>query len=68
MTAMSRRFYERLAKEYKQATPGVSKDSAEYAVWLHMVYLTANTINELAGTFDKSRFLKACGLTGEHTS
>lgn len=59
MTAMSRRFYERLAKEYKAATP---KGSEEYAVWLHMVYLTANTINELAGTFDKSRFLKACGI------
>lgn len=62
MTAMSRRFYERLAKEYRQATPGSGPDSPEYAVWLHMVYLTAGTINELAGTFDKSRFLKACGI------
>lgn len=62
MTAMSRRFYERLAKEYKQATPASGVDSPEYAVWHHMVYLTANTINELAGTFDKTRFLRACGL------
>lgn len=62
MTAMSRKFYERLAKEYKMATPGSSRDSSEYAIWIHMVYLTANTINELAGTFDKSRFLKACGI------
>jgi hypothetical protein len=62
MTAMSRRFYERLAKEYKQATPAMGAESPEYAIWLHMVFLTANTINELAGTFDKPRFLKACGI------
>lgn len=62
MTAMSRRFYERLAKEYKQATPPSGPGTPEYEVWLHMVYLTTATINELAGTFDRSRFLRACGL------
>lgn len=62
MSALSRRFYVALAAKYKDAKPGGPEDSTAYQVWLHMILLTANTINGMAAPFDKARFLTACGV------
>jgi hypothetical protein len=57
---LPRRFFVRLAKDYAAARPPVGSDL--YGVWLHMVYITANTMNEHASSFDKVQFLAACGV------
>jgi hypothetical protein len=62
VSALSRRFYVRLANEYKEARPQTGDGTTAYQVWLHMVMLTANTINATASTFDRARFLTACGV------
>lgn len=62
MSALSRRFYVALAKEYNEAKPSVEENTTAYQAWLHMVLKTAGVIQISAGTFDKTRFLAACGV------
>lgn len=67
MTAMSRRFYQALAKEYKSVKPGPGpKLDADFAVWLRMVTSTTKVIAQGNPAFDKVRFLTACGVTEEY--
>lgn len=58
---LGRRYFIALAKQYAGARPE-SIDTREYAVWLHMVYLTVGTMQEFAPNFDRARFLAACGI------
>lgn len=66
--AMSRRFYNNLATEYKTRKPE-SKDydlSCEYdsamGMWAQMVLATTAAIKEEAPSFDRERFTTAAGL------
>jgi hypothetical protein len=61
MTAMSRKFYQSLAVRYKAHRP--DKGTHAYPTWLTMVVATANVISEGNPSFDRHRFLTACGMT-----
>ena len=60
MTSLGKGLFTQVAKEYLAARPPVTNETA-YAVWLHMVYITANVFATRAPLFDKARFLLAAG-------
>ncbi len=60
--AESRGLYRALAVGYQSARPPLDETTG-YAVWLHMVYITANALALRNEAFDKGRFLAACGVT-----
>lgn len=62
MTAMSRKFYTALAKKYSDHLPAHPNS---YSMWLTMVTATTNTISEGNPSFDKVRFMRACGVKDE---
>jgi hypothetical protein len=59
MTAMSRKFYNALAKKFDEVRPAHPN---QYVTWLLMVTATVNVIAEGNPSFDKARFLRACGV------
>lgn len=58
--ALSRRFYKKLAAEYKDNKP--AEGTSEYVVWHAMVIVTARTINEEASGFRTDIFIEAAGI------
>ena len=60
MTAMSRKFYQRLAAEFKRQKP--NQFAPSYDMWITMVFASANVITEGNPAFDLNRFLIAAGV------
>jgi hypothetical protein len=60
MTAMSRKFYERLAARYRSERP--SEFAPGYDMWVNMVVATTFVISEGNPAFDRAKFMKASGM------
>jgi hypothetical protein len=59
---ISKRFFVRLAAEFKEARPSSPADETAFAVWMHMVTITANTLQLANISFDRARFYEASGM------
>lgn len=59
--ALTRRFFTKLAADFKEARPQ-SIDSREHAVWMLMVIITANALAVQNAMFNRQRFYEACGM------
>jgi hypothetical protein len=57
--AMSKRFFKALAAKYSACRP--DEGTEKRVIWDHMVTVTASAMNEESHTFQKARFLEACG-------
>jgi hypothetical protein len=67
MTAMSRKFYQKLAAEFKARQP--SEESPEaWVMWHRMVRSTTDVISEGNPSFDRARFLTASGMPDKSVS
>lgn len=65
--ALTRRFFTRLAAEFKDARPPLSNvDGTPLAVWAHMVTITANNLAVQNAMFNHQRFYEACGMPEEY--
>jgi hypothetical protein len=61
MTSMSRKFYKALAAKYAKLRPVPTDSAPAYEMWEAMVIGTVNCIAEGNPSFDRARFLDACG-------
>ena len=61
MTAVSRKVYRALALKFDRMRPGPGAPGEAYEVWESMVMGTLNVISESNPSFDRERFLTACG-------
>lgn len=62
--ALTKRFFIRLASEYRASRPAHDDVSAN-ATWEKMVRVTAAALKENNGAFNHERFYEACGITAE---
>lgn len=60
--ALTRRFFTKLAKDYRDARPGSSPESAEFRVWEDMVRITADALALQHGMFNYAKFYEAAGV------
>lgn len=60
---MSRKFYQALAKRFKDERP--SEWATSYPMWVTMVYATMSVIAEGNPAFDRTKFLLACGVPAD---
>ena len=60
--ALTRRFFTALARDFRDARPGSSPESSEFAVWMHMVGITASALAVQNGMFNRAKFYEACGM------
>ena len=60
--ALTRRFFTALAADFQEARPSASMESTEFAVWMHMVTITANALAVQNAMFKHDRFYEACGM------
>jgi hypothetical protein len=60
--ALHRRFFTRLAADFRNACPASTEESIEFAVWMHMVTITASALAEQNGMFNLAKFYEACGM------
>lgn len=61
MSALSKRFFVALAAKYREKRPSDKYPDA-LQQWTIMVVATAMVLKEQAPSFDKARFLEACGV------
>jgi hypothetical protein len=59
--AMSKRFFKALASKYAAAKP--DEGTEKRVMWDYMVTVTASALDEESHTFQKARFLEACGYS-----
>ena len=59
--AMSKRFFIKLAAEYRGIRPAAN-GSPEYATWAQMVHITAEALRTQNSSFNFQRFYEACGV------
>lgn len=60
--ALNRRFFTNLAADYKEARPHAPLHSTEFAVWMHMVTITAGNLAAQNAMFNFARFYEAAGM------
>jgi hypothetical protein len=60
--AMSKRFFIKLASQYREARPPIGAEPGMLAVWEHMVVITANALATQNSFFKIDRFYEACGF------
>jgi hypothetical protein len=62
--ALTRRFFTRLAADFRAARPAYD-DAAANATWTKLVTITANALAEQNAMFNHQRFYEACGMEPE---
>jgi len=60
--ALTRRFFTKLAAQYREARPAGPQDTTAYAVWAHLVTITAGALAEQNAMFNYAKFYEACGM------
>lgn len=67
--ALGRRFFTNLAADFRNARPPFREagdpDGTAFAVWMHMVTITANALALQNALFKYDRFYEACGMPQE---
>lgn len=63
--ALTRRFFTKLAHDFRDAKPGTGDSSSAHAVWQHMVTITAGNLAVQNAMFNFAKFYEACGMTPE---
>ena len=61
---MSRKHFEALAHELRRVRPA-GRDDLENEQWIECCKAVATACRSVAPTFDREKFLKACGFPGE---
>lgn len=64
--ATSRRLFNNVANRLKQTEP--EQDSPSWPLWVDMVYQVANAFTDESTSFNRERFLTACGLDEEYVA
>lgn len=59
---MSKRFFAKLAAQYREARPPTGADPGMLAVWQHMVVITAGALATQNSYFKLDKFYEACGF------
>lgn len=68
MTAMSRKFYQKLAAEFSARRPDEEASPEAWLMWHRMVRGTTDVISEGNPSFDRARFLTASGMPDKSVS
>lgn len=58
---LSRKYYRELALQFARLRPGVNESGDVYQMWESMVATTVNAILSNNPSFDRARFMEACG-------
>lgn len=64
--AASRRLYTNMAQRLRQQEP--EQDVPQWPLWVDMVYQVANAFTDESASFNRERFLTACGLDAEYVA
>lgn len=63
--ALTRRFFTRLAADFRDRKPGYPQDHPTHQTWQDMVVVTATALAEQNAMFNYAKFYQACGMPQE---